>query len=91
MIQYRVATVPNEANTHPERANIGLFSVVNRVPKMTMRAGERMSAIVPLTLFEKLQRNWATACRLPIYSRSKFMSAQKLGGREALAYVTASL
>ena len=57
VIQYRVATVPKEANTQPDSANMGLFSVVSRVPKMAMRAGDRMSARVPLTLLEALQRN----------------------------------
>jgi hypothetical protein len=45
---------------------MGLFSVVSRVPKMTMRAGDSRSPSVPLADFVKLLRNCATACRFPI-------------------------
>lgn len=36
---------------------MGLLRVVRRVPKIIIRAGDRMSARVPLTLFEALLRN----------------------------------
>jgi hypothetical protein len=47
---------------------MGLFSVVSRVPKMTMRAGDSRSPSVPLADLVKLLRNCATACRFPICS-----------------------
>lgn len=58
--------VPKLAKTQPDRANIGLLMVVSKVPKMIMRAGDRMSAKVPLSDLEALDKNCAMACRLPI-------------------------
>lgn len=81
--QYTVATVPYAAYTAPDRANMGLLIVVSRVPKMTIRAGERMSASVPLTLFDMLERNCAIAWRFPICRDSRSLLSGELDTRAA--------
>ena len=64
--QYKVAATPKLAYMAPDMANMGLLIVVSRVPKMTILAGDRMSASVPLTLLDRLHSSCAMAWRLPI-------------------------
>ena len=78
--------MPKLANTQPDRANIGLLMVVSRVPKMIMRAGDRMSANVPLKDLEALDKNCAMACKLPIcMHKQQLVQVEEVGVQAAEA------